>query len=354
MKKVTFALTLAATALFASAQNNPSVTQADSIRQQRETQNVLRDLKPGDEVPSLYSEEDLDVGPQAVLRRRKHQWLRGSVDAQVYYTDNMFFRSDRDASGRRVDHIDSGVAITTGEAAVMTPPCITRWASYRAEVGYRHQFFNYFGEDEPLVRRTFSTPRLDREDFDFESSTVFADVLAQTAHYQFRVGFDYTRLLGFEPLRRNDYEDFYTEYVPRWSVQRNFRVCDRSQFSIAYLGSYHFTEEDAVFVFDPPRFVGFGLEDRSERWEHAAVAAYSMALPCNFVVQPYYRFQLTDYTKFDVTETLHSAGLGIGWYPCENFSARLFGNYNWNNANGVVRDYEQLNVGGGVNFSLRF
>lgn len=182
---------------------------------------------------------------------------------------------------------------------------------------------------------------------------MFADVLAQTAHYQFRLGFDYTRLLGFEPLRSNDYEDFYTEYVPRWSVQRNFRICDRSQFSIAYLGSYYFTEEDPLLVFTGTG-VREGFEDRSERWEHAALAAYSVALPCNFVVQPYYRFQYTDFVNFEISENLHTAGLGVGWYPCENFSARLFANYNWNDADGQLRDYEQLNVGGGFNLTVRF
>ena len=349
MKNVTLGIVLSAAAFSANAQNNPAVTQADAARQQREARDVAGSLGPGDTVPALYAEEDLDVGPQAILRQRKQHWIRGSVDAQAYYTDNMFFQNDRDIFGRRVDRIDAGVAVTTAEVAAMTPPCITRWASYRAEVGYRHQFFNYFGEDEPIVPGT----RLDREDFDFESSTVFADVLAQTAHYQFRAGFDYTRLLGFEPLRSHDYEDFYTEYVPRWSVQRNFRVCDRSQFSIAYLGSYHFTEEDPVLMFTGTGFRR-GFEDRNERWEHAALAAYSVALPCNFVVQPYYRFQFTDYANFDVSESLHTAGLGLGWYPCENFSARLFANYNWNDADGQGRDYEQLNVGGGVNFTLRF
>ena len=340
MKNVTLGLISIAAAVHAGAQNNPATTQAEMLRQQRETQNVLREIGPGETVPSLYSEEDVDVGPQAVLRTRKHTWFRATADAQVYYTDNMFFRRHGD--------IDAGVAVTTAEAALTTPPCITRWASYRAEVGYRHEFFNYFGEDEPIVART----RLRREDFDFESSTAFADLLAQTKHYQFRAGFDYTRLLGFEPLRRNDYDEFYTEYVPRWSIQRNFRVCDRSQFSIAYLASYHFTDEDAVVTSSFPHSVG--LEDRSERWEHAAVAAYSIALPWNLVVQPYYRFQFTDYANLDFNEKSHTAGLGLGWYPCANFSTRVFMNYNWNDSPIVLRNYEQLNVGGGINLSLRF
>ena len=129
MKKLTFGVVLATAAFSVEAQNNPSVTQADTVRQQRQIKNAVIDLGAGDEVPALYAEEDLDIGPQSILRKRKHHWVRASVDGQAYYTDNMFFVKDGD--------IDAGVAVTTGEAALMTPTCVTRWASYRAEVGYR-------------------------------------------------------------------------------------------------------------------------------------------------------------------------------------------------------------------------
>src|SRR5436190_2799786 len=331
---------------FANAQTSTAVTQADVNRQSRETQSLLRDLKPGDSFPALSAEEEADIGPQMILRQRKHKWFRASVDEQIYYTDNMFFIRNSD--------IDAGVSVATVEAAVTSPNWITSLASYRAEVGYRHQFFNYFGKDQQITL----IPSLRRDDFDFQSSTAFGDILAQTKHYQFRVGLDYTRLLGFEPLHEEDYDDFYREFAPRWSVQRNFRVCDRSQFSVAYLGSYHFTDEDPMRVFVPGFGFGngFDLDDRSERWEHAAIAAYSVALPCNIVVQPYYRFQYTDYTsdQFDLSEMLHTAGLGVGWYPCENFSVRVFGNYNWNESDVRLRDYEQLNIGGGANVTFRF
>jgi hypothetical protein len=279
-----------------------------------------------------------------VLRKRKPTWFRGSADAQIFYTDNMFFqdRNERDA----------GVAVTTLEAALTTPPCVTRFASYRGEVGYRHQFFNYFGHDKVAGR-------FDAEDFDFDSSTAFADVIAQTKHYQFCAGFDYTRLLGFEPLRDDDYDEFYREYVPRWSVQRNFRVCDRSMISLAYLGSYHFTDEEPpVFIASGipvhPRIIGFS-SDVSERWEHTFLAAYSFAMPCHVVLQPYYRFQYTDFVNFDNALYLNTVGFALGWYPCESFSVRGFVGYNWQCSDrNNVAEYEQLNAGGGVNVTLRF
>ena len=354
MKRITFGIALTAAAVAANAQNNPAAAQADAVRQQRQAEDMQRDLKAGDAVPTLYSEEDADMGPQSVLRKRKHSWFRVSADEQVYYTDNMFFESrTRTWIAGRSEPLEAGISVATVEAALTTPSCITRWASYRAEVGYRHQFFNYFGNDEPVAR--FSPLRVD--DFDFDASTAFAGVIAQTAHYQFRAGLDYTRLLRDNAVT-DDYEEFYREYVPRWSVQRNFRVCDRSQLSVAYLGSYHFTDEEPVFVYFPAVGLRHGFEDRNERWEHAGVVAYSYSLPANFVVQPYYRIQFTEYTSLpggaSASDLLHTAGIGLGWYPCENFSARVFANYNWNDPDGGADGYEQWNAGGGVAATVRF
>ncbi len=347
-------LTLLMTALAAAAQNNPAVNQAAAAQQNRE----VRDLAPGDTIPPLYEEEDSDLGPQTVLRKKKPAWFRGSVDAQVFFTDNLLYENNGEDDG--------GVAVTSLEAALMTQPCITRFASYRAEIGYRHQFFNYFGHDDVAAG-------LDAEDFDFDSSTAFVSILAQTKHYQFRFGADYTRLLGFEPIRNDDYEEFYREAVPRWSVQRNFRVCDRSLVSLAYLGAYHFSDDDIPVVlspFGPPRgFLHRNFpDDRGERWEHTFIASYSVRLPHNLVAQPYYRFQYTDYvnpqpsfgrfgavTEFDESLFLHTVGLSLGWFPCENFSARAFAGYNWQEADeNSANEYEKLDIGGGVAATLRF
>ncbi len=347
-------LTLSTTVLMASAQNNPAVNQAATAQQNRE----VRELAPGDTVPPLYAEEDSDLGPQTVLRKKKAAWFRGSVDAQVFFTDNLLYENKGEDDG--------GVAVTSLEAALMTPPCITRFASYRAEIGYRHQFFNYFGHEDVSAG-------LDAEDFDFDSSTAFASILAQTKHYQFRFGADYTRLLGFEPIRNKDYEEFYREVVPRWSVQRNFRVGDKSLFSLAYLGAYHFSDEDNPVVlsrFGPgPGFLNRNFpDDRGERWEHTFIASYSVRLPCDLVAQPYYRFQYTDFVnaqpsfgrfgsvvEFDESLYLHTVGFSLGWFPCENFGARAFAGYNWQEAKENAKaEYEKLDIGAGVAATLRF
>jgi hypothetical protein len=340
MKKLIPILCAGALSFSVIAQNNSAVNQATTVQQQQQTTKLLNELSQGDNVPPLYSEEDADVGPQSVLRKRKNTWFRMSADAQLFYTDNMNYREQDEA--RR----EAGVAVSTLEAALTSPSCITRFASYRGELGYRHQFFNYLGGNG-------------RDDFNFDSSTAFADMIAQTKHYQFRAGFDYTRLLGFESLRMDDYCDFYTEYVPRWSVQRNIRVCDRSMVSLAYLGSYHFTDEKAPVIFspspiDPNLLDSLFPSDRSERWEHTFLAAYSVALPHHFVAQPYYRFQYSEFVNADDCLRLHTVGLGIGWIPCENFSVRGFVGYNWQDASNSNAEYEKLDAGGGINLTFRF
>ncbi|HTD66318.1 MAG TPA: hypothetical protein VK846_07300 [Candidatus Limnocylindria bacterium] len=348
MKKTLLTISALAVALHLHAQNNPGVNQADTTRLQRDTDKMLADVKPGDTVPPLYEEESEDVGPQSILRKKKHQWFRGSLYAQAFYTDNMLYQEHNEKS--------AGVAVTSIEAAFMTPPCITALASYRAEVGYRHQFFNYFGNDN-----VFTTPSIivgggrqfGAEDFDFDSSTAFANLTAQTKHYQFGIGFDYTRLLGFEPWRNDDYDEFYSEAVPRWSVQRNFRVCDKSMVSLAYLGSYHFTDEERP-LFASGVVFGQIPDDRSERWEHTFLAAYTMALPCDMAVQPFYRFQFNDFAHTD-NYIIQTVGLSAGWYPCANFAVRGFVGYNWSDASDSrAVEYTKLDAGGGVNVTVRF
>jgi hypothetical protein len=330
------------------AQGNPGVTQADASRQHKATEQALSDVRPGETLPPLYEGESEDVGPQSVLRQKKTPWLRASLDVQAFYTDNMLYQ-ERDENS-------AGVAVTSIEGAFMTRPCITRLASYRTEVGYRHQFFNYFGNDDITVRSQtpIGAAHFDAEDFDFDSSTFFANLQAQTKHYQFGLGLDYTRLFGFKPLRNNDYDEFYSEVVPRWSVQRNIRVCNRSMVTLAYLGSYHFTDED------PPVINGNGLlltglkDYRSKRWEHTLLAAYTVSLPFNLAAQPYYRFQFNDFEHAD-NYLIHTVGFSAGWYPCESFSVRGFVGYNWSDASDSrVAEYEKLDAGGGVTATLRF
>jgi hypothetical protein len=91
-------------------------------------------------------------------------------------------------------------------------------------------------------------------------------------------------------------------------------------------------------------------------------------LPGDFVAQPYYRFQYTDFVnsqttvnrsgavdKSDESLCLHTVGFSLGWFPCANFGARAFAGYNWQQSKeNSALEYEKLDIGAGVAATLRF
>ena len=94
--------------------------------------------------------------------------------------------------------------------------------------------------------------------------------------------------------------------------------------------------------------------DRSERWEHTFLAAYTVALPHHWAAQPFYRAQYNDFTQAH-TYLIHTVGLSTGWYPCANFSVRGYVGYNWSDALGAkATEYTKLDAGAGLTATLRF
>src|SRR4051812_23328296 len=121
MKNFLTSSSFIAVAAIAAAQN-PAVPQANTTQAQRDTGKVLRDFQPGDSLPSLYSDEDADFGPQTILRKKKQHWLRGTWDGQLFYTDNMNYTDHHER--------EAVVAVNTLEAALTPPKCITRCGSF--------------------------------------------------------------------------------------------------------------------------------------------------------------------------------------------------------------------------------
>ena len=71
--------------------------------------------------------------------------------------------------------------------------------------------------------------------FDFNVSTVFSDASWRWQNWQFTFGGDYRRLLD-----SGNYDEFYHEFVPRWSVGREFSLGKSSSLSVTYEGDYRF------------------------------------------------------------------------------------------------------------------
>src|ERR1041385_7237937 len=94
------------------------IDQAETARQQREAEQLLRDITRRDAtVAGLYPDEIGDVGPQSALRvRPRPVYFDVLADSQFYYTDNMLFQEP--IQGRTVG---ASVLVNTAQLS-FTPP----------------------------------------------------------------------------------------------------------------------------------------------------------------------------------------------------------------------------------------
>ena len=313
----------------ATAQLPPFVDQANRARQRQETERILRELHPNDATPpEFYAEETSDVGPQSILRiKPRKTYFEAFADSQYFYTSNMFFQEN--------DPVDTGVLLSTAQVAFAPPPMELGSGRFSYRAGYQHQWFNYGFEDHAGVLNNF----------DFDAATVFASARYQTKNYwAFGAGIDWVRLLGHEPASAN-YDEFYKEYLPHWSVQKFFPINAKMLCAVGYLGSYHFSEVDPA-----PR------KDLNDRWDHVLLGTYTYAFNRHWVAQPYYRLQFSHYTHArDRQDLLHTFGLSLNYFFTDYLGVRAFASYDLRESNDpVVPDYRKVDAGMGINLTLKF
>lgn len=291
-------------------------------------------------VPALYESEASDVGPQSVVQiKPRRTWIQAFADEQYFYTDNMFLG----------DHVKQGadVLVSTVQAAFAPTPFAFHDGQLAPRVGYQHQWFNYelAGADTVLVQdfNTGSIKNAGLDTFDFNASTVFGDMSWRRQNWLFTLGADFRQLLD-----SGSYSEFYREYVPRWSVRRDFNLTAATGISIGYEGDYRVTETAA------PVPAGFG-EDFNDRTDHSLVVVGSWRLCRHAILQPFYRFEYTHYTRVDRDDLLHSFGLTLYCPLTKNVTLRGFVGYDDMNTDGVfAQNYEMLNAGGGLTLSVQF
>ena len=313
----------------ALAQLPPAVNQAETARQRQETQRLMRSLDERDaSAPELYPEESSDVGPQSILRmKERRKYFEAFLDSQYFFTSNMFFQEK--------DPVDTGVLLSTAQIAFAPPAMELGGGRFSYRAGYRHQWFNYGFEDHQGVLNNF----------DFDAQTVFTAARYQTRnHWVFEAGFEWVRLLGHEPSSAN-YNEFYKDYTPRWSVQKLIPVTEKALIGVGYLGSYHFSEVDPT-----------PLKNINDRWDHVLLGTFTYAFNRHWVAQPYYRFQFTDYThNRGRKDFLHTFGLGLNYFFTDTFGVRAFASYDLRESNDpLAADYRKLDAGMGLNLTLRF
>jgi hypothetical protein len=317
----------------------PNASQQVETLQQRNHIQAAGQSVMATNVPALYESESSDVGPQSVLRiKPRRTWIEAYADAQFFYTDNMFLADHGKQS--------ANVLVSTAQAAIAPTPFDVGGGQLAPRVGYQQQWFNYELAGNSTVpvfnsnTGTFETDGLDV--FDFDVSTVFGDVTWRQQNWLFTVGADFRRLLD-----AGSYNEFYREYVPRWTIQRQFPLTPTTGIAAGYNGDYRVTQTEM-----PP--TGYG-ENYNDRTDHSLYLVGSWQLCRHAVLQPFYSFEYSHYTQLHRDDYLNAFGLTLYCPLTKNITLRGFVGYDVLNTDGqFAQHYEMLNAGGGVNLFVRF
>jgi hypothetical protein len=275
-----------------------AVQQLQNSQQALQQQVPLADLRAGTNAPELYPGENLDVGPQRILRLNpRPTYFEALFDGEVFYTDNANFDTSANAIG-------SAVFVNTVLAAFAPSEYKLGPGKFAPAVGFSSQWYNY------------DSSRM--SSLDFDAQTVFINGRYTLDNWQFGLGANYTRLLN-----QPDYNQTYREFLPNFSVQRVFPIGDNMLFAIADQVDYHFTDV-------PP--TGGTRSDINDRFDDIVNFTYSWQMTRHFILQPFYRFQYSNY-KFDTLATsdrndyLHTFGVTLYYFFNKNVSLRTFFNY---------------------------
>jgi hypothetical protein len=323
------------------AQFSGASRQVDSLEQRRQMEQTANSAGETNAAPELYPGETGDIGPQSVLKFvSRRTWFAAIADVQYFYSDNVFLADADD------DRQSADVLVSTVQAA-FAPSAFDvagGWLAPRA--GYQHQWFNYdlVGNHQVVVLNygEGSLGSVGLDAFDFNASTVFADAAWRWRGWTFSVGSDYRRLLD-----SGNYREFYHEFVPRWSVRRDFPLCDTFALSLLYEGNFRFTETQL-----PPPGNGRDFNNRTDQ----SLAIIGDWRACRyFTLQPYYRLQATHYVELERDDVLHSFGLAAIFPVTRQAALRAFIGYDAMQTDGFFsQDYKKFDAGGGVNLSFRF
>jgi hypothetical protein len=308
------------------------VQEVESARTREQMQKPMKETqKSVDNVPEFFPGESSDVGPQSVLKfKPKRHWVDFLADCQYYGTSNPLM----------VENNPEGTTllVSTAQIAFAPDPIKTEKGKLYPRIGYKHQWFNYNLGSEP------SLPIYEELDFDVDNA--FADCNYSFGdNWNISFGLDWLRLLSHHSYEAN-YAESYKEWVPRWDVNKAFPISDRALFSLGYQGAYHLTETDPI-----------PTTDALNRWDTAFMASFTYAMTPKLVLQPYYRFQWSEYMNWPNrrSDLLHSFGFMTGYFFTDKLSARVFITYDKRNTTEpILPDYENYNIGIGLNFTYRF
>ncbi|MGA2243884.1 MAG: hypothetical protein ABSH48_02700 [Verrucomicrobiota bacterium] len=283
-------------------------------------------LAVGTNAPELYSGENIDVGPQRILRLKpRNRFFDLLFDSQAFYSDNANYSPQPSA-------ISSWVFVNTLQAAV-TPPVIDLGpGTAAAAVGVASQWYNY--GDNRLTS------------LDFNAETIFLSGKYTVGKWQLGLGLNLTRLVSQE-----NYDETYREFMPNFGVQRIIPINDQMFFAVGDLVDYHLTEVPTVLG---------SRSDINDRFDDIPSLTFTWQATRHLLVQPYYRFQFSNY-QHDVAGTsgrndyLQSVGITAAYYFNSKVSLRAFYNYNRRQSGDPFTPvYLEMNGGLGATLDIKF
>ena len=327
MKPTLFALALAASTAIAQSPADRAISTMQGSAARSKASNMLNRAMTEQIAPELYPGEMDDVGPQFLLApthgAASHKWFEVFTDAQLYYTSNALLTEKGNA--------DTGLAVSTIQAAINLPPFQLGSGQVSVKAGYRHQWWLYSLNDSGTGLN----------DFDFAVSTLFVQARhTLSEQWTAGLGLDYNRLLS----RENEWAEFYTELVPSWYLERNFTFGEKAALTAGLYGSYHWTHTD-----DPVAHI-------NDRLDTSFGITYSYELAPSLVAQPYYRIQWSHYTaNSDRNDMYHTLGFGLSYAISEKAIVRTFIGYeNRNSTDTLIADYGKWDSGAGLTLNVQF
>ena len=329
MKRILLTLPFFCAAAFAQSPADRAISSVQSAAARTQTRALLARSLMKQTAPELYPGEFADVGPQFLLTQpegapeTEHRWLEGVADVQLYYTSNALLTE----KGRA----DTGLMVTTLQAAVNLPPFELAGGQVAAKAGYRHQWWMYSLHDSGSGLNNF----------DFAVSTIFVQARHTFGEkWAAGAGIDYNRLLSHD----DDWAEFYTELVPSWYLEHSFTFGEKSLLTAGVYGAYHWTHTDDV------------VAHINDRLDTSFAVSYSYELTPGFVAQPYYRIQWSHYTEnSDRNDMYNSVGFSLIYALGESASVRAFVGYeNRNSTDILVADYGKWDSGLGLTLNAQF
>jgi hypothetical protein len=313
--------------LFSLEAQPVNVQQFQNTQQAQQLQTPLTGLKAGTNAPELYPAETTDVGPQRILRLNpRPDYFDVFFDSQLFYSDNANY-----AQGSGI--IASSVAVNTVQAAFTPPDFKLGPGRFAPAAGFISQWYNYGNN-----RMT---------SLDFNAQTAFVSARYSINNWQIGLGGNYTRLVN-----QRNYEQTYDEFLPVLTLQRIFSIGDNVLFVVGNQLDYHFTSVPAA--------PGAGPAEINNRLDDAVSVALSWQLTHHLILQPYYRFQFSNYRyntdrTSDRNDYLNSFGITLACYVNQNVSLRTFFNYNIKQSDDPFTPaYHEYNGGIGATVNFNF